>query len=135
MKLDFLEDMTGGGKYKNVVSENLVRLYDFDQKEAKQLQQAIIDFLKQKFLSLNISELPFIESIECHLIFNISDTDEGIMKTAEKNVFHCNLIENGFIAMCAIMNPFIEYDSSGYNWLCEVSDDNIDFLFSPGGTW
>jgi len=23
----------------------------------------------------------------------------------------------------------------GYNWLCDTSTDNIDFLYSTGGTW
>lgn len=37
MKLEYLNDISDGGKYEDVVSENLIRLFDFDRAEVAKL--------------------------------------------------------------------------------------------------
>ena len=135
MKVEFLPDLTDGGKYKQVVSEQLVRLYDFDYKEAikfgQQLQKRIVD----EHLPLDITALAFIEPINCKLIFAISEADEGI--TTENGFsFICNLTTVAYKHMIYLLEPFCDknYNGSGYQWLYDL-DTPIDLLFSPGGTW
>ena len=46
MKLEFLDDLTEDGKFVNVISERLIRLYDFDTLQASSLKEVIeIDIL------------------------------------------------------------------------------------------
>jgi hypothetical protein len=131
MKLEYLDDISDGGKYKGIVSENLVRLYDFDQKETGRLidiihQTLIVD--KQK---LDLSNLDFVIPVNCHLVLQLSPVDKGITKTDKPNVFNCDMTEQSFITAIELMKVV----GDGFNWLCDTSNDNIDFLYSAGGTW
>ena len=132
MKLEYLDDISDGGKYKDVVSENLIRLYDFGQKETTQL----IDLIYQRIIidkqSLDLTTLDFIKSVNCHLILQVSSSDNGVMQTDRPSFFTCRLTEQTFITAIEYMKAAAD---SGYNWLCDTSSDDIDFLYSAGGTW
>ena len=41
MKLEFLDDISNGGKFKNVAINQLIRLFDFDKFEAAEFRQVI----------------------------------------------------------------------------------------------
>ena len=41
MKLEFLDDVSASGKYPQIIWEQLVRLYEFDQIQAMLLKEAI----------------------------------------------------------------------------------------------
>jgi hypothetical protein len=36
--------------------------------------------------------------------------------------------------MVALLDPFCNKETKGYQWLYDI-DSDIDFLFSPAGTW
>jgi hypothetical protein len=40
MKLEYLDNICDGGKFKQVVSDNLIRLYDFDESQTTVFAQA-----------------------------------------------------------------------------------------------
>jgi|LakMenEpi03Aug12_release.lakeMendotaPanAssembly.Ray.scaffolds.fasta_scaffold713495_2 hypothetical protein len=131
MKIEYIHDLTDGGKYKQVVSENLIRLFDFDKIQTNKLISLITEEILIKKDILDFSKLDFIESINCNLILMLSSEDKGIIKSDNAGNFKCYLTEESY-------NDFIEIMESvdkGYNWLCVTSDENIDFLYSPGGTW
>ena len=103
MKLEYIHDTTDGGRYKQVVSENLVRLYDFGEEENIQLVQIIRDKIVNGNSSLALHELPFIEPINCRLTLDLGEKDTGIMRTSEENVFKCTLSLAGYESMMGMM--------------------------------
>ena len=135
MKLDFLEDMTGGGKYKNVVTENLIRLYDFGPEEAKKFQDLIKYQIIEKKMEVQVDEQDFIEPLNCTLRLIIGSENEGII-WLEGNEFICKMNLEGYQYVTELVGVFTEEDSDGYHWLdADCMNDKVDFLFSPGGTW
>jgi hypothetical protein len=40
MKLEFLDDISKGGQFKDVISDKLIRLFDFNSEEARKFQNA-----------------------------------------------------------------------------------------------
>ena len=133
MKLEFLDDISDGGKFPQVVSSQLVRLYDFDPIQAIALRENIKEEILKDNMALNFSLLDFIEPVNCNLIFAISDSDEGL-KTQDKTIFECALTISSYQRMIHLIDPFCERKTDGYQWLYEL-DCEIDLLFSPGGTW
>jgi len=133
MKLEYLDDISAGGKYKDVVSDKLVRLYDFDNSQAEELQQIITKQIVDEKKTLEINKLKFVVPLNCTLTLRLSNHDIGITTTDKKN-FLCDLTINGYITMINLLEPFCNTSNDGYQWLYDT-DADIDFLFSPGGGW
>lgn len=136
MKLEYLHDMTANGKFTNVVSENLIRLWDFGPKESKQFQDVIRDFVHcEQKQQLALHEQDFIEPINCKLTLRKDAKNNGIERLNEDE-FICNLNEEAYAHMTDLVEPFVIEDFAGYQWLDELADaGDIDFLFLSGGTW
>lgn len=132
MKLEYLDDISNGGKYKDVVSENLIRLYDFGLKETTQLVNLIYRRLILDKQTLDLTTADFIQPINCNVTLQLSSSDEGVIKTDKENLFICKLTEQTYITAIDYMKAAAD---SGCNWLCDTSSDDIDFLYSAGGTW
>lgn len=132
MKLEYLDDISEGGKYKGVVSENLIRIYDFAQMETTQLINLIYQRLIVDKQSLDLTTIDFIEPINCHVTLQLSSSDEGVVKTTQAGIFICKLKEQAYITAIEFMKAAAD---GGHNWLCDTSVDDIDFLYSAGGTW
>ncbi len=133
MKLEFLKDTTEAGHYSDEVNEQLIRLYDFDSAEAEQFCLSIQKNLIDKKQSLDFNTLDFIESVNCNMLLQLSDANEGIITNDDKN-FICNLTLENYIEIIKLCEPFCQNKSRGFRWLYEL-DTPIDFLFSPHGTW
>lgn len=133
MKLEFIDDISDGGKYKNVFPEQLVRLYDFDANEAKKFSEKIRTTILKDLAPLDLSSLEFIESLNCNLVLRLSKISIGI-KSEDKYNFNCDLTIADFEDMLSRIEPFYNADQNGYQWLYDI-DTPIEFLFSPGGTW
>lgn len=137
MKLEYLDDITDNGKYPWADPDKLIRLYDSDQKETQQLINLIRSTLINNKEPLDFSNVSFIKPINCNLIFEISQNDYGIDPPSLKNDFVCRLTIDTYRQMLGYMDAFSNEESSldGYNWLYDPSENKIDLLFSPGGTW
>lgn len=133
MKLEFLDDINNGGQFKGVVTDQLVRLYDFDQIQADNFKQTIQQTLIEHGRQLNLYEIDFIEAVNCNLTLRISEKDLGI-KSNDNSTYFCDLTRNSYENMINLIEPFCKKDSSGYQWLYDI-DTPIDFLFSPDGQW
>lgn len=133
MKLEFLDDISDGGKYKDIFPEQLIRLYDFDTIEAKKLSEQIKTTILEKDTVPDLGRLDFIEALNCNLILRLSQTSLGIKSVDDYN-FNCDLTEADFKDMLSRIEPFYNVDQKGYQWLYDI-DTPIEFLFSPGGTW
>ena len=136
MKLEYLHDLTANGKFKDVVSENLIRLWDFGPEESKLFQNLIHEFVKDEQKNqLIVDEQDFIEPINCKLILTKDIANSGISRIGP-NEFICKLDKKGYQHMVGLIEPFSIEESGGYQWLNEKADiTDIDFLFSPGGSW
>jgi hypothetical protein len=131
MKLEYLDDLTDGGKFSYVVSKNLIRLYDFDQVQSKELVELIHMVVIDSGDELDISALSFVQPVNCKLLFRVADFDEGVLRTFQADKFVCELTKQSF---CNLIEKMIKV-STGHSWLCDTSKDDIDLLFSSGGTW
>ena len=132
MKLEYLDDISDGGKYQHVVTDQLIRLYDFDTVQATLFQQAIKYKLIEKSEPLILNNLEFIEAINCTLTLKIAGEGKGIEKRSNNN-FVCLLTKDDYNEMVNLIEPYLTR-LSGYQWLYD-KDNGIDFLFSPGGSW
>ena len=104
-----------------------------DRLQAIQFRKHIQDVILIKNKPLNINELDFIEARNCELTLRIADDDIGIV-TEDTVLFFCDLTLEGFQEMVELLAPFCLKETKGYQWLYDI-DNEIDFLFSPGGTW
>ena len=127
MQLDYIENV-------NAYGDNIVRLYDFDKSQAEKFRQAIQQTIVKNKKQLDLSTLDYILPRNCHLTLRISDTDEGMITTDDINFF-CDLTFEGYEKMLVLLEPFCKKETKGYQWLYDDIDTQIDFLFSPGGTW
>ena len=134
MKIEFLDNISDGGKFTGVIADQLIRLFDFDTLQANKLRQKIQEIIIEKGERLDLSKLEFIETINCNLVLSISDVDTGILINNENN-FICEITTDGYKNMVDLLEPFCIKDSSNiYQWLYEI-DTPIEFLFSSKGTW
>lgn len=131
MKLEYLENISDGGKFKQVVSDNLIRLYDFDKSQATFFAQIIHQVLIVDKHVLNLSTIKLIEPVNCTLSLQLSPVDIGILRGEQPSTFTCNLTEQSYLRIIQMVTAA----SGGYYWLCDTSAENIDFLYSAGGTW
>ncbi|HEY8971489.1 MAG TPA: hypothetical protein VIM64_20435 [Puia sp.] len=70
MKLEFLDDLTDGGKYVDVVSERLIRLYDFDKHQASRLKKIIEEEGLGHKKEISLSALDFVSVARVQMAIN-----------------------------------------------------------------
>lgn len=133
MKLEYLDDVSDGGKYPWADPNQLVRLYDFNHSEVEEFRQAIQRMLLDSIKELDVSSLSIVQSVNCKLILRSSPTDKGIT-TKDKYAFYCDLTEDTYKQMLALLEPFCQFDATGYQWLYDLNNP-IDFLISKDGSW
>jgi hypothetical protein len=133
MKLEFLNEICNSGQFNGVVTDQFVRIYDFDQIQADNFRKTIQQTLIENDRPLNLNEIDFMEAVNCNLTFRISEIDLGI-KSNDNSTFFCNLTTTGYENMINLIAPFCKKDNDGYQWHYDL-DTPIDFLFSHGGHW
>jgi hypothetical protein len=126
MQLDYIDNI-------NEFGDNILRLYDFDCSQANKFRQLIVENIVIDKKPLDLSAVDFIQARNCKLVLRISDHDKGIVRWANMQ-FSCDLTIGGYENMIALLTPFCQKETKGYQWLYDI-DSSTDFLFSPGGTW
>jgi hypothetical protein len=126
MQLDYIDEI-------NEYGDNIVRLYDFDSAEAEKFRKIVQQTVVINKKPLDLSTLDFIEARNCTLTLRIADEDEGIT-TSGKMQFFCDLTIEGYGRMIGLLEQFCNKETKGYQFLYDV-DSQIDFLFSPAGSW
>ena len=135
MKLEFLGDISKGGKYGDFVSDNLIRLYHYELTELTALQNAIKERIIVQQTPLALDKLEFITPLNCSLTLMLDDENSGINQI-DHQTFVCKMNLASYEHMLNQIETLTEVDASGYNWLDEgVETSDIDFLLSPGGEW
>jgi hypothetical protein len=133
MKLEFLNDISAGGEFNGVVTEQLIRLYDFDQNEACQFRDTIVRKVMLAAAPIPLASMDFIHSINCLLTLEVAPESIGIISD-DNYQFFCRLTREGYENMILLLEPFCAGNLDGYQWLYDI-DTPIEFLFSPGGGW
>jgi hypothetical protein len=114
----------------------LIRLYDFDSKQAEIFRERILALAAGSQDAIVVDELPQVEAIDaCRLVFKVSRGDRGILRFGAHNQFECLLTQVSWEQVAGLTEPFCEAgDHRGYfQWLDETS--NISLLFSTDGHW
>jgi hypothetical protein len=112
--------------------DELIRLFNFDAREAAALMAAVSDWLRDPSGPLQLDTLPFIFNVNCSVLFVVADKDEGI-RAIGAGAFECRLRIASFKRMLNLMEPFSE-ETTGYQWLYDL-DTPIELLFSSKGAW
>lgn len=133
MKLEFLDDLTEGGEFTDIPCEQLVRLYDFDRTEVVRLRDLIRKEIIENKQSVQLSELEFIESVNCTVTLNLNEEDLG-METVDNTHFECGLTLASYHKILYLLEAFCGKKCSGFQWLYEA-DNPVEFLFSQNGDW
>jgi hypothetical protein len=133
MKIEFIDDISAGGRFPHADPNQLVRIYDFDTTQAQLLKEMIQSEIIENKEELELSSLEFVQAVNCNLRLRITDVDNGIA-TFKNNIFYCDLTIESYKVMVFLIEPFCNDEFGGYQWLYDL-DTPIDFLFSPGGTW
>ena len=132
MKLEYIANI-----YKDYPEEDMIRLYDFDNVEAAQLQAVIQEKLLRNREPVRLESLGFVEALNCQLKLVLADEDKGIVRINDSS-FECRMTEKSYFEMVGLMQTFAD-NSGGYQWLYDLTADitPTEFLFSasPKGTW
>lgn len=133
MKLEYLDDISGAGKYPSADPARLLRLYDFDSFELSKMRHLIKRSLIDRKGQLIISNLDFVLPVNCTLTLLVSEHDSGIkMEANHERNFVGQFCRSTYVNMLEI----IDLLEDGYNWLYDPPDkDQIDLLLSKGGGW
>jgi hypothetical protein len=122
MELDYIENVNG-------LDENIVRLYNFNKAEAILFRDLVLHTIIAKKQKLDLSQVDFITTHSCNLIFGLFKSDEGIL-TKDNKTFFCILTLEGFKNMAKLIEPFCKKETKGYQYLYDV-DTPTDLLFCP----
>ena len=125
MKLDYIDNYNG-------LHENIVRLFNFDKAEAILFRDLLKETIIDKKQKLDVSQVDFIDTEECNLIFGLFKTDEGIL-TKDNKTFFCILTLESFIEMVRLLEPFCKKETKGHQYLYDV-DTPTDLLFAPSAS-
>ena len=125
MKLDYIDNY-------NELQENLVRLYNFDKAEAIKFRDLLIEVVILKKQKLDLSQIDFIEPVNCNLILGLFKTDEGIL-TKDNQTFFCILTLKSFENMVKLIEPFCKKESRAHQYLYDI-DNPTDLLFCPSAS-
>ncbi|MGB1204359.1 MAG: hypothetical protein ACPG5B_01865 [Chitinophagales bacterium] len=116
----------------NAFGENIMRLYDFDNTEARKFQELLKqDIIKEK-KELDLNIVPFIQPRNCSLVLRIADEDIGI-HTQNNFFFFCDLTIQTYQEIVVLIEPFCHKNRKSYQWLYDI-DTLTSFLFSPAGS-
>jgi hypothetical protein len=125
MEVDYIDDYNG-------LQENIVRLYNFDKAEAIKFRDLLKETVVDKRQKLDVSQVDFIDTEDCNLIFGLFKTDEGIL-TKDNETFFCILTIESYRKMIRLLEPFCNKETKGHQYLYDV-DTPTDLLFAPGAS-
>lgn len=132
MTLQYIKDMSHGGRLTDVAADEIMRLYGFDKMQAIKFRDLVKSTLIDSKKPLDLSTIDFVDRMNCNLTFRLADEDLGITRERNK-VFVCDLTADGYQKMLELIEPFCGRKSHGFTWLYDL-DTEIEFLFSPEGT-
>ena len=111
----------------------LIRLYQFDQPEAKQLKAIFESMAAGSQQRLALHEEPWIEAIgECRLDLEVGIRDCGVIQRGPMR-FEYVLKEDSWSDLALLVEPFYRDEPGVYQWLNERG--KVSLLLSKDGKW
>jgi hypothetical protein len=125
MKLEFLESGSPDCP--------LIRLYEFNAKEAYELRRIALQLAKGKEHTIFLHEQPGMISIGgCELTLQQEDKDRGASEISSLK-FKWVLSQAGWLQVAGLIRPFSQGANKGWQWLSEVG--KVRILLSVEGSW
>jgi hypothetical protein len=110
----------------------LIRLYGFSKSELVTLHDLIVSFA----VGTEPVELGAVTGFnaigDCVLVLDVCERNEGIIQYCPHS-FRCSLDLETWADVVALIEPLIEDDNGGYQWLDRTS--GISLLLSSDGQW
>ena len=111
----------------------LVRLYEFDQDEARCLRELVKALSTGARTSVALHDERWVESVNgCRLELRLGRWDEGIRKSNLRDLV-CTLTTATWDNIEGLLEPFCRSDAPSFQWLNESGD--ISLLISRTGRW
>jgi len=111
----------------------LIRLYDFDQLQAKRLSKLVKSLAAGDRENVALHNEAWVESVgECCLRLQSGKRNQRI-RTTPSGTFECVLSAEGWKDIEGLLEPFRESKTSGFRWL--TRQGKIALLISPSGQW
>ena len=116
----------------------LLRLYDFNAREAEQLLSAARTLASGGSQAIAIHELPFVEAVQaCRLTWCLTSDDQGVLPQGG-SAFTCDLSASGWSDFAALIEPLTSlYKNGSFQWLIGglTTTHRPSLLLSPSGQW
>lgn len=111
----------------------LIRLYEFDQSEAKLLIAAVKSLAACERQRVALHDESWVESVGgCSLNLRRGDRDEGIRRS-KTSLFECVFAPASWGSVEGLLKPFVSADTSGFQWL--TNDGEVALFISATGQW
>lgn len=119
----------------HVTEAPLLRLYDFDEPEAKALLNVFRSLATGELPFVDLESLPFVETIgDCSVRAISSELDREIQHLDGGNSFEWEQSPENWMAVCHLIEPFsFAIRENTYQWLTDSL--GIEVLFTPSGRW
>ncbi|HKQ85923.1 MAG TPA: hypothetical protein VJS43_04040 [Candidatus Acidoferrales bacterium] len=110
----------------------LIRLYDFDQVQARKLRGLIASMVAGERQSVALQDEKWAEPLAgCHLALCVGSRNNGVRQASGLR-FEWVLNLDGWSNVERLLKPFSESDTDGIQWL---NDSAIAVLISRNGHW
>jgi hypothetical protein len=111
----------------------LIRLFEFDQLEAQRLRQLVISLVAGDRQDVALQNEEWVKPVgECCLNLRRGNRNQGV-RQAQALKFNCVLTPDGWSNVEALLEPFCESNTPGFQWL--THDGRIALLISANGQW
>lgn len=111
----------------------LLRLYDFDPAEARQLQHAVLRLVRQSDEMIPLHQQPGIQPVAgCELTLLRANDVQGVREIAPGK-FEWLYSIDGWLEIAGLIQPFCQADAVGFQWLSRIG--KIAVLLSRDGSW
>lgn len=111
----------------------LLRLYDFESTEARQLQHAVLRLVRKNDEMIALHRQPGIQPLAgCELTLLRADNMQGVRETAPQK-FEWLYSIDGWLEVAGLIQPFCQVDAGGFQWLSRIG--KIAVLLSRDGNW
>jgi hypothetical protein len=115
----------------------LIRLFDFTAGEASHLQRLFSLLASGQAQRVALHEL-FVQPVnDCRLCLSVAMNDQGMLRTADPEMFECRLTPDGWCQEAERIKPSTvdERGETPYQWLMEGLSSEIALLLSKSGHW
>lgn len=125
MKLEYLSDGSPDCP--------LIRLYEFDQSEARQLRQLVESLVTGERQDIALQNEMWVEAVSgCCLSLRVGTRNQGVRQVQPLR-FECVLTPDGWSNVEGLLEPSSESDTSGFQWL--TSCGGVALLISRDSHW